>query len=77
MPRNERYVVKHPEGWAVTAANSRRASSIHRSREEAIVAARRIAMLNGGEAVRIQGEDGSWRKSDAVPRGDDPFPPRG
>ena len=77
MPRNERYVVKHPDGWAITAANSRRAISIHQGREEAIVVARRIGMLNGGEELRVQGRDGSWRESDAVPRGIDPFPPRG
>lgn len=77
MSRNERYVMSHPDGWAVTAANSRRASSIHRTREEAIVAAKRITMLNGGGEVRVQGRDGSWRKSDTVPRGNDPFPPRG
>lgn len=77
MSRNERYVVNHPDGWAVTAANSRRASSIHLTQEEAIVAAKRIVMLNGGGEVRVQGRDGSWRESDTVPRGDDPFPPRG
>lgn len=76
MRDNDRYVVNREDGWAVKKAGADRASSVHRTQEEAERAAKdTVANLGGGE-VRIQGRDGQWRDSDTVPRGNDPMPPR-
>ena len=76
MVRNDRYVVCHPDGWAVRASGAQRASSVHDTQAEAIMVARNTVMRNGGGEVRIQGRDGRWRDSDTVAPGNDPFPPR-
>ena len=72
----DRYVTKHPRGWAVKAAGGMRASSVHRTQREAESAAKRAVGNLGGGEVRIQGRDGRWRDSDTVPPGNDPNPPR-
>lgn len=72
----DRYVTKHPRGWAVKAPGAERASSVHsRQRDAENVAKQTVRNLGGGE-VRIQGRDGRWRDSDTVPIGNDPNPPR-
>ena len=69
---NDRYVVNHPDGWAVKAPGAKRAGSVHERQSEAEEQAKKtVAGLGGGE-VRIQGEDGRWRDSDTVPPGNDP-----
>ena len=35
MSKNDRFVVKHPDGWAVKASHSQRASSVHRTQKDA------------------------------------------
>lgn len=71
----DRYVTKHPKGWAVKAPGSQRASSVHDTQREAEQAAKStVANLGGGE-VRVQGRDGKWRDSDTVSPGNDPNPP--
>lgn len=75
MGKNDRYVVKHEEGWAVKKSGADRVSSIHDTQREAERAAKNtVANLGGGE-VRIQGRNGQWRDSDTVPPGNDPMPP--
>lgn len=75
MGKNDRYVVKHEEGWAVKKSGADRVSSIHDTQREAELAAKNtVANLGGGE-VRIQGRNGQWRDSDTVPPGNDPMPP--
>jgi sarcosine oxidase gamma subunit len=74
--RNDRYVVKHPDGWAVRGPNSERASSIHRTQAQAENRAKSIVSDLGGGEVRIQGRNGRWRDSDTVAPGNDPNPPR-
>lgn len=76
MPKNERYVTKHPDGWAVRSSGGKRASSIHRTQREAEKSAKQIVSNLGGGEVRIQGRDGKWRDSDTVVPGNDPNPPR-
>lgn len=72
----DRYVTKHPKGWAVQAPGAPRASSVHTTQREAEVQAKvTVGRLGGGE-VRIQGRDGRWRDSDTVAPGHDPCPPR-
>ena len=77
MAKNDRYVVNHPDGWAVRKPHSRRPSGVFDTQREAIDRAREIVGNNGGGEVRIQGRDGHWRDSDTVPPGNDPFPPKG
>ena len=74
MPRRNQHVVPHDEGWAIRGSGSRRATSIHRTQQPAIDAAREIAR-NQRTEVFIHGRDGRIRARDS--HGSDPFPPRG
>ena len=74
--RNNRFVVRHPKGWAVRGPNSRRPSGVFNTQREAIGRAREIVGRRGGGEVRIQNQQGRWRDSDTVAPGNDPFPPR-
>lgn len=76
MGTNDRFVVKHPKGWAVKAGGADRASSLHPTQKAAEKAAKQIARKNGGGEVRIQGTNGQWRDSDTVFPGRDPHPPK-
>ena len=76
MAKNDRYVVRHPQGWAVKAPGAERASSVHETQKAAEQAAKQMVRRNGGGEVRIQGVNGKWRDSDTVPPGNDPNPPR-
>ncbi len=76
MKNNDRFVVNHEDGWAVRKAGADRASSVHRTQEEAERAAKLTVTNLGGGEVRIQGRDGQWRDSDTVSPGNDPMPPR-
>ncbi len=72
----DRYVTKHPRGWAVKAPGSERSGSVHPTQSEAERAAKQTVRNLGGGEVRIQGRDGRWRDSDTVPSGNDPNPPK-
>lgn len=72
----DRYVVKHPKGWAVKAPGADRASSVHGTQREAEAVAKSTVANKGGGEVRIQGRDGKWRDADTVAPGRDPLPPR-
>lgn len=76
MGNNDRYVVKHPEGWAVKSAGSPFPEAVFGRQSEAEAHAKMTVNLLGGGEVRIQGRDGKWRDSDTVPPSSDPFPPR-
>ena len=73
--KNDRYVVNHPDGWAVKGAG-KKASGVYDTQSEAEKHAKDIVSNLGGGEVRIQGRDGRWRDSDTVAPGNDPFPPR-
>lgn len=75
MEKNDRYVVNHPDGWAVRGPGKDRASGIFDTQREAEQRAKEIVGNLGGGEVRIQGRDGRWRDSDTVPPGNDPCPP--
>jgi len=72
MAKNDRYVVKHPEGWAVKAPHAEKSSAVTRTQHEAETRAKEIVGNLGGGEVRIQGKDGRWRDSDTVAPGNDP-----
>lgn len=74
--KNDRYVVKHDEGWAVKAPGAKRASGVFDTQAQAEQRAKEIVSDLGGGEVRIQGRDGRWRDSDTVPPGNDPNPPK-
>ena len=76
MSRNDRYVVKHPDGWAVKAPGVDAPIGVFGTQRDADHRAKNIVSNLGGGEVRIQGRDGKWRDSDTVPPGRDPFPPR-
>jgi len=76
MTKNDRYVTKHPDGWAVKKPGAERASNVYGTQREAEHRAKDIVGNLGGGEVRIQGRDGRWRDSDTVAPGNDPFPPR-
>lgn len=67
----DRYVTKHPSGWALKSLGGKRASSVHSTQGEAEKLAKQTVRNLGGGEVRIQGRD-----SDTVPPGNDPKPPR-
>lgn len=76
MSKNGRFVVRHPEGWAVKKPDAERASSVHDRQADAERAAKQTVGGLGGGEVRVQGRDGRWRDSDTVAPGNDPNPPR-
>lgn len=76
MSKNDRFVTRHPDGWAVRSRGSDRASSVHQTQRDAERQAKETVRNLGGGEVRIQGRDGKWRDSDTVAPGHDPNPPR-
>ena len=76
MRKSDRYVVKHPDGWAVKKPGGKKPSSVHQTQKEAEKQAKKTVANLGGDEVRIQGRDRKWRDSDTVRPAKDPFPPR-
>lgn len=76
MPKNDRYVTKHNDGWAVKKPGAERASNVYGTQKQAESRAKEIVGNLGGGEVRIQGRNGQWRDSDTVAPGNDPCPPR-
>lgn len=77
MPRNERHVVRDPDGgWNVVKPNSDRASAHADTQDAAVDRARTIVGNSGGGEVVIHRPDGRIRDSDTVAPGNDPNPPR-
>ena len=75
MGKRNQHVVPHEDGWAIRAAGSQRATSVHRTQKEAIDTGREIARNQGAELL-VHGREGrDSRERDS--HGNDPFPPRG
>lgn len=68
------HIVPHQEGWAVKIEGNERATSVHRTQEEAIDAGRDRARRDEAELL-IHGENGRIRDRDSY--GNDNFPPKG
>lgn len=76
MSKNDRFVVRRGEGWAVVGPHAKRASALTGTQAKAEKRAKEIVGNAGGGEVRIQDRHGKWRDSDTVAPGKDPFPPR-
>jgi len=77
MPgKNDRYVVKQGDRWAVKKAGVAAPESTHQKQSAAEKTAKATVRDLGGGEVRIQGRDHRWRDSDTVAPGHDPSPPR-
>jgi Uncharacterized protein conserved in bacteria (DUF2188) len=74
MNKNDRYVVNHPDGWAVKKSYADRASAIFATQREAELRAKEIVHNYGGGEVKIQDRHGQWRDSDTVLRHDPSVP---
>lgn len=69
------HVVPNPNGgWDVKKGGSKRASSHHSTKQDAISAGRKISQ-NQRTEFRIHNKDG--RIAQSVSHGRDPFPPKG
>ncbi|KQZ26525.1 hypothetical protein ASD50_03715 [Mesorhizobium sp. Root552] len=76
MAKNDRFVVRHGNDWAVKKGGIARPEGVYGTQSAAERAAKETVRESGGGEVRIQGRDGRWRDSDTVSPGRDPFPPR-
>jgi Uncharacterized protein conserved in bacteria (DUF2188) len=70
MTKNDRYVVRHPDGWAVKGAGQK-ASAVYDTQKEAERSAKNIVSNLGGGEVRIQDRQAKWRDSDTVSPGNE------
>lgn len=68
------HIVPHSDGWAVKIEGNDRATSVHRTQEQAIDAGRDRARRDESE-ILIHGENGRIRERDSY--GPDHFPPKG
>ncbi len=77
MGKNDRHVVRNPNGgWDVKAQGSKRASAHEKTQAEAEKRAKKIVGHAGGGEVIIHGRDGKIRDKDTVAPGNDPNPPK-
>jgi len=77
MPRNERHIVRNPEGgWDIKEPGADRSSGHFDRQADAIDRAKEILGRDGGGEAVIHGTDNLIRDSDTVPPGNDPFPPQ-
>ena len=77
MPRNERHVVRDPDGgWNIRKPGSDRISGHTLTQEQGIDRAREIVGNSGGGEVVIHRPDGRIRDSDTISPGNDPNPPK-
>lgn len=73
----DRIVSRRADGsWANKRADAAKASSVHRTQEEAIAAARDMLRNQGGGELAVQGLNRRVRSKDTIAPGHDPLPPR-
>ncbi len=77
MPRNERHIVRNPNGgWDVKRPNASRASAHLPTQGAAERRAKEILRGDGGGEAVVHRPNGEIRGSDTVPPAHDPYPPR-
>jgi hypothetical protein len=73
----DRVVYRRADGeWVNKRVDANRPSSLHRTQVEAIQAAKKTLLRQGGGELIVMGENGRIRSKDTYPRSRDPFPPR-
>lgn len=72
----DRMVYQGKDGWVNKRNDADRASSIHKTQGEAIQAAHRNLVNQGGGELTVKGRDGQIRSKDTISPGNDPNPPR-
>ena len=78
VSKHGRSVYRRPDGtWVNKRNDSDRASSLHRTQDEAKEeATRMLGNSGGGELTIMERDTGRIRDKITVPPGNDPFPPR-
>jgi len=75
--KQDRTVSRRADGsWANQRRDASRASSLHRTQEEAIHRAREQLRSDGGGELTVHGRNGRIRSKDTIAPGNDPLPPR-
>ncbi|MDR0564699.1 MAG: DUF2188 domain-containing protein [Azoarcus sp.] len=74
MKAKNQHVIPHQGRWAVKGEGNQRATSVHKTQQQAINAGRDIARNQNSELF-IHRPDGRIRDKDS--HGHDPFPPKG
>jgi hypothetical protein len=73
----DRVVYRREDGeWVNKRVDAERPSSLHRTQGDAIQAAKKTLLNQGGGELTVMGENGRIRSKDTYPRSRDPFPPR-
>lgn len=63
---NDRYVVKHPDGWAVKRSHQEQAIEVFDTQHQAEIRAKEIVSSLGSGEVIVQGSNGRWSDSNTV-----------
>ncbi len=74
MAGKSQHVVPHKNGWAVKGEGNERATSVHKTQQQAKNVAKEIARNQQSELV-IHRSNGRIREKHSY--GNDPFPPKG
>ncbi|MFQ2386752.1 DUF2188 domain-containing protein [Aeromonas dhakensis] len=74
MSGKNQHVVPTDDGWGVRGEGNERLTSRHDTQQQAIDAAREIA-INQQSELLIHGRDGQIREKNSY--GNDPYPPKG
>ncbi len=73
----DRMVYQNGNGdWVNKRNDAGKASSLHRTQQDAISAARSMLTNQGGGELTTKGLNGRIRSKDTIYPGNDPFPPR-
>jgi hypothetical protein len=73
----DRMVYRNSDGsWVNKRNDAGKASSLHRTQQEAVGAARSMLVNQGGGELTTKGLNGVIRSKDTIAPGNDPFPPR-
>jgi hypothetical protein len=74
----DRTVYRRPDDnmWVNKRNDADRASTIHRTQQDAIDAAKTMLGNQGGGELSVKGRDGQFRSKDTIAPGNDPCPPK-
>lgn len=73
----DRIISRRPEGiWENKRNDADKASSLHKTQQDAENAARKMLKNQGGGELTTKGLDGKIRSKDTIAPGNDPNPPK-